>query len=499
MLEKDCDVLVLGGGGSGLVAAVRAAEQSGKKVIVLEKGKVAGGGMLFASTMRTFQSQWQADRGIPDQSNDFIRKMMDLTMWKLDPQLVKNAVLGTGQFFDWYAQHEDPEILAKYEARPYVFDIPVNGQPGPQIDTFHNGSGRFIMDAMKRACEKLGVEVLTQHRAVDAEVENGRITAILAETPEGVARFSCQVCILACGSWICNKEVVNKVLPAFNDCEILPSAHQNPAYTGDGLPIAEKAGAFVDWDSFCLRIMGPICGMGDRSKFDPLTHADCAILVDLNGKRFVAEPMVPRVDPFDTGHIIIQHPKGKAFFLYSSNTLQKIIADSQPSQVEGDFDVFGIPHLPEYEVISGWFDEALAKGSKELGKADTVEELAAQIGLDPAALRATVDEYNAACAQGTDWDYFKDPATMVPLTEGPFFALSGKLSTDGAFGGVRVDPNMQAYRPDGSLVPGLFVTGDFASGRHTVMSGVKRQVLNDMSWALSSGFLAGTAAAACVK
>jgi fumarate reductase flavoprotein subunit len=87
---------------------------------------------------------------------------------------------------------------------------------------------------------------------------------------------------------------------------------------------------------------------------------------------------------------------------------------------------------------------------------------------------------------------------MVPLTEGPFFALSGKLSTDGAFGGVRVDPNMQAYRPDGSLMPGLFVTGDFASGRHIVMGGVKRQVLNDMSWALSSGFLAGSAAAECL-
>jgi fumarate reductase flavoprotein subunit len=495
MQERTCDILVLGGGGSGLVAAARAAELSGKQVVVLEKGKVAGGGMLFASTMRTFGSRWQAERGIPDQSNDFIRTMMDLTMWKLDPKLVKNAILGTGQFFDWYAEHEEPEVLDKYEARPYVFDIPVGGQPGPQIDTFHHGSGQYIMAAMLRACGKLGVDVLTEHRAVDAEVTNGRITAVIAQTPEGTVRFSCRVCILACGSWIRNKEVVDKVLPAFNECEVLPSAHLNPAYTGDGLPIAEKAGAFVDWDSFCLRLMGPLCAMGDRSKFDPLTHGDCAILVDLTGKRFVAEPMVPRMDPFDTGHIMIQRPKGKAFFLYSANTLKKIIADSQPNQVAGDSDVFGIPPLPEYQVISGWFDEALAKGSHELGKADTVEALARQLGLDPAALRATVDQYNAACAQGTDWDYFKDPATMVPLTEGPFFALSGKLSTDGAFGGVRVDPNMQAYRPDGSLVPGLFVTGDFASGRHIVMSGVKRQVLNDMSWALSSGFLAGTAAA----
>ena len=127
--------------------------------------------------------------------------------------------------------------------------------------------------------------------------------------------------------------------------------------------------------------------------------------------------------------------------------------------------------------------------------ADTVEELAAYIGLDPAALRETVDRYNASCAAGADWEFFKDPAGMEPLAEGPFYAIAGKLATDGAFGGVRVDPSMQAYAADGGLVPGLFVTGDFASGRHVVLGGAKKQILNDMSWALASGYIAGGSAA----
>ena len=71
--------------------------------------------------------------------------------------------------------------------------------------------------------------------------------------------------------------------------------------------------------------------------------------------------------------------------------------------------------------------------------------------------------------------------------------------TDGAFGGVRVNPEMQAYKPDGGLVEGLYVTGDFATGRHINLGGVKRQVLNDISWALSSGFLAGTNAGKYVE
>ena len=328
-MERSCDILVLGGGGAGLVAAARAAELSGGRVIVLEKGKTVGGGMIFASTMRTFGSKWQEERGIPDQSNDFLQKMMDLTQWRLDHVLAKNAIRATGAFFDWYSQYEKPEVLARYEARPYVFDIPVNGQPGPQIDGFHNGSGRVIVETMLRRCGELGVEILLEHRAVGAEVEDGRITAVTAEGPDGPVRIACRACVLAIGSWICDEEVVRKVCPGFLEADVLPSAHQNPNYTGDGLPIAEKAGALIDWDSFCLRLMGPICSLGDRSRLDMITRTPYAILVDLNAKRFVAEPMSPRIDPFETGLSLLQHPKGRAFYLYSANSLERVIRESR--------------------------------------------------------------------------------------------------------------------------------------------------------------------------
>ena len=499
MRELTCDIAVLGGGGSGLVAAARAAELSGGRVIVLEKTQKPGGGMLFASTMRTFRSRWQAERNIPDQSLDFTRQMMDLTRWELDPALVSRAILGTGRFFDWYSRYEKPEILARYEARPYVFDIPVNGQPGPQIDTFHNGSGRVIVDTMLRRCEELGVTVLTSHRVTDWEMEDGRVAAVLAEGPDGPVRVTCRACVLATGSWICDRDTVEKVCPAFNRAEVLPSAHQNPAYTGDGLPLAEKAGAFIDWDSFCLRLMGPICSLGDRSRLDALTHASCAVMVDLNGRRFTAEPMAPRIDPFDTGNILLRHPRGKVFFLFSANSLRRIIAGTQKSGEHQDFDPFGMPPLPPLETVDGWFREAIDRGSREVGRADTVEALAEYVGLDPAVLSDTVARYNAACAAGEDWDFFKPTEDLEPLAEGPFYALGAKLATDGAFGGVRVDPDMRAYAAEGGLVPGLFVTGDFASGRHIVLGGAKKQVLNDMSWALSSGFIAGESAAAWVK
>lgn len=499
MTEKCCDIAVIGGGGSGMVAAARAAEVSGKKVIVLEKTGVIGGGMNFASTMRTFGSRWQKERNIPDQTTDFMRRVMDETYWRLDPGLVKNALLGTGAFFDWYSSFEDPKTLARYEPRPYVFDIPVNGQVGPQIDTFHNGSGRLFVQAMKRRCEELGVEICIGHAAYDVETADGRISAVLCRTDDKSVKIRCKVCILACSTWIRNERITNKVLPGFTEMDILPNAHQNPAYTGDGIPIAEKAGAFIDWDSFCIRLMGPQCSFGEQSDLERLTHSKYNILVSLLGKRFACEPLAPRMDPFDTGHVLTQLPKGKAFFLFSANMLESIIEESrEPSPPEKS--PFAVQPLPDLDVIRSWFDEGIRKKPKEAFAAASVEELAGKMGIDPFALRATVDEYNASCREGRDWNFCKPTDALVPLDREPYYAIGGKLNTDGAFGGVRVNENMQAYSTaDGALVPGLYVTGDFASGRHISLGGVKRQALNDMSWALSSGFIAGTHAGNAVK
>ena len=98
MSEKTCDLLVLGGGGSGMVAAVRAA-QLGQKVILVEKLPKTGGGAQFASCSRVFESQWQKKRGLESHTADYIRTAQDAMYWELDPKLVANAIKGTGQFF----------------------------------------------------------------------------------------------------------------------------------------------------------------------------------------------------------------------------------------------------------------------------------------------------------------------------------------------------------------------------------------------------------------
>ena len=81
------------------------------------------------------------------------------------------------------------------------------------------------------------------------------------------------------------------------------------------------------------------------------------------------------------------------------------------------------------------------------------------------------------------------------MNEAPYYAVKAGMGTDGAFGGVEINSKMQAKAAAGGVVPGLYVVGDLASGRFINMASIKKQVINDMSFAVSSGFLAGKNAA----
>ena len=495
--EKSCDLIVIGAGGSGVVAAARAAYLGVRRIIVLEKTKTVGGAALFASTFRTFRSKWQQKRNIPDQMDSFIRQGMDATYWKLDPQLVRNCCLATGQYFDWFCEVAGPGMEDEFEEGFYVFDGPA-GQHGPELkgSICHRGGGLMMMQRLHQYCLAQGVEILTLHRASDAEVTGEKISAVLADGPDGPVRIHCKACILACGSWVRNDDVVRKVLPEFLDIELDSScaAHCRDIYTGDGIPLAQKAGAHLDYDNFVLRLMGP-CVLSASEVLNHMGNSPYIIGVNLHGKRWACEPVQRRMGLFKAGHALIEQPKGLSYCIFDKNNLEAAIADSKkPKSNDGGF--FGHATFPAtMEETLEDIERAISRHDGSAYQADSLTDLAGQIGIDPAALVETVDRYNAACARGYDDDFLKAPGDMVPLIQPPYFAVRGRTGSDGAFGGVLVNPDMQAYKEGGGLVEGLYVTGDFASGRFIRLGTYKEQVLNDCSWAFASGYLAANSAA----
>ena len=490
METKHCDLLVMGGGGAGLVAAARAAELNPDiRIIVVEKGNATGGGACQAGDFRVYGSQWQKERGLHDNLASDLRKRMDETFWRIDRKLALNAFLGTGRFFDWCCSLS-PDCAERFVPGRYVFDrpdkrpeIPVyaglpeerNKQPEmpmmPPGDAGEGGmpagmpmpgmrTGTYLMKLMRETCKKNGVEILTKTRITDVTVENGKITGATADGPEGAIEITCRAVVLATGSWISNQKYLEMASPLFAKMDPgkpVPSGHRNCNYTGDGIPIAEKVGALVDYQSFCIRAMGPgLVGKDGAPIFpkgqmaDAMARSPYAIQIDEQGRRYTCEPSGTRFPAEDSAHLVLLHGSTTPYVVFDLNT---------------------------------------AKYTAEQAK---------KLGVPAENLAETVRIYNESCKNSFDSDCFKEQEYLIPMT-GPYYGFMTALNTDGAFGGVQVNENIQAKSKDGGLVEGLWVPGDFSSSRFINDGGLKRQIINDLAWAFSSGFIAGEQAAAYLR
>jgi fumarate reductase flavoprotein subunit len=527
--KKSCDLVVLGGGASGMVGAVRAAQLSGKKVIVLEKDSKTGGGALYSTGVAYFGSKWQARHNEKDTTVEYAREKMDEVYWRLDEKLIYSLLRGTGQFLDWLLEL-DPSLEDFLESRGAMMG---GAFPGPEMNQQKSGKRMplFVVDMMKEKCGKYGVEVLTKHPVVDVEVKNGNIVAAIAKSEKGYVRIACKACIMSIGSWINNEEIVKKYYPKFSGMTkymAAESPHCSPNYTGDGIALAEKVGAFLDYDSFVIRLMGPMHMGGRSSTFSAMSNSSYIITVNLDGNRYCSEP-VEHMGTFDAGVVQVDQPKGMSYDIFDENTIAaqlKKQKSSGTSQGAGQGMPGGMPggavgagggmpgggmpsggmmpgrggSIPDtMEAVRTEIQQAMTMGGNSMFQADTLEELADKIGVNKKNFLKTIKKYNEDCANGVDTEFFKDKDNLVPINKPPYYAHLGTIATDGAFGGILVNPEIQAYKAGGGLVEGLYVTGDFASGRHINRGGVKHQVVNDQTWAFSSGFLAGTNAAKYLK
>lgn len=514
MKHMSCDIVVIGGGGSGLVAGCRAADL-GKSVIVLEKDKRAlGGGMNMASTMRTFGSRWQKARNLPDTTMLYLRNRMDETFWRIDRKLAVNVIRGTGQFFDWFCDIAPQEVIDRFTVGRYVFDEESDGPLGPQCSAHGDekemanggashgkGGGRLIVETTAQVLQDKGGTILMDTVTDQILMEKGKVAGVRARQGVEELEISCKAVILACGSWIRNQEVVRKYYPELAAAQpyMGESPHMNRNYTGDGLFLAKDAGAKMDETNMTIRMMGPMTMCRSRVMGD-MANSAYSIYVNQSGKRYICEGSQLRIGVFDSGSVQVEQPEGKVYVIFDENALEHAVADGENQPQPQLAMPFGASHFPAtMEEVHQDMDPALEKKDGVIFRADTVEELAQQMGLDPQALRETVDTYNRNCAEGMDWDCFKPSEWLQPMNKAPFYGVKASLGTDGAFGGVEIDEHMRAKAADGGVVDGLYVVGDLASGRFINMAGIKKQILNDMSFALSSGYLAAEDAAAYLE
>ena len=449
--DAEYDLVVVGGGAAGKSAALTAA-QAGLSVVILEKMPQTGGTSIFAEGTAAFESSEQKARGVPKDAGkhfptkgEAFRRYHEYSHFRCNPDVVRMFVENAWETIDLYRslgiEYTDVTI--------YAYDQP------NELYTFHRpeGLGARCQEVLLAAVEKAGVDIFTSTRARRLITSEGAVVGVVAEDGDGnEIRVGGKAVVLASGGFGNNLDLVAKYswypLTAREMDQPVPT--QN---VGDGLAMALEVGA--DTES----IGAMLIAAGARGKALG-SHSGAAgfqpgLWVNLTGKRFVNEEIALAVG--DAGNVFGKQPHAVVFSLIDEATIERLVADG--SEVgQGDFIRFG----QKLTRLRTELDQDVADGIA--WKSDTVEGLAARIGVDPAVLAVTVAEYNASCDSGDDPLFFKGAKYLRPLRQGPFYAINMTSSALASTGGIRVNGNLQVVDQDYQPIPGLYAAGHDASG-----------------------------------
>jgi fumarate reductase flavoprotein subunit len=437
-----CDLIVLGAGGCGLVAAAKAADLSGKKVIVLEKANKVGGATTFAHGFGVWDSKWKA---APGQSTG---ESQDIS----------------GQLFDWALSKGASDkwfTLASANS-----GIPMMGGGGiamlDRMDPYKkhpDGSigpgwwGTYMVESMAEICRKLNVPILTNTRAREFILDsNGKITGVLADTKDGQLQVNCKACFIGAGGFAANETMARKVNPDhFNGKPMhrfCPSTDE-----GDCILMAEKAGAYIDLSNAYILVGGPAHHPYSYSIYRIMRQPE-VVTIDLHGKRFYDETGELMSGYTELG----KHPKAESYSIVDSEAVEmlgkRLIANPpEPS------DLPTLNRFREEIAYEVALDENGSKGN-HAKKADTLTDLALKMEIDPVAFVATIERYNEFCAKGKDEEFGKVAANLKPVLQPPFYAFWGQRFSETSHGGVAVNDNGEVFDKNGKIIPGLFAGGD---------------------------------------
>ena len=485
----ETDLVVIGGGASGVMAAVRAAHESGCRVVVLERTKYLGGCGWYGGGFRAYGSRAEKRLGIRDRRPGAIDRAVKDTFWQLDPGLIGKTYRALSEFVDWACDME-PSMETDFELFPPL--VP-GDEPDALVRPMNNirSGGYYMLNVLLKHARKYDIRFLTQRRAVEiVRGEDGGVRAVRAQNPGGELTVRCRACMLAAGNWISNRKLCAQIVPEFErNRPSMLTPHMYPGCTGDGIFLAEKAGGYVRSDGLAARLFGPHI-MASGGGLDFFGARFEGVLINRNGRRWVNE----KKHELEAAPLLMRQPGCCAYTLLDAGILERIYENWKNGiGNEANGGPFVRDPAPDYREK---IDAALESGTLPHKKADTLEQLAALIDVPADALEETVARYNGFCRSGLDLDFYKPAEYLVPFEKGPYYAVYGEAVSDGGFGGVWIDRELRALDTEKRPIPGLYAGGDNCCGWFVRLFGDKKSFINDLSWAFASGYMAGNSIAA---
>jgi fumarate reductase flavoprotein subunit len=492
-VEKTADVVVCGSG-TGLVAAVRAAQQ-GKKVILVEKAEKLGGNTDYAHAYFPVYTKWHEEAGMPDCREAAIQHYRKVTDNELEEDILRTAVYGTGEFFDWLCTfgtaHEVYHLVNLGDADahgpiygPGLLDFPnrIEDNLNCRDDAIGPGwGGTYVKYTMLKAIEeqKLDVEILVataaRHLVLD---DKGAISGVICEDGGGEVRINCKAVVLATGGFGKSNEKLQKYAPEFFAGDREPHRFSVPTDTGDAIDMLEELGVEPNPNRMFISMFGP--------KHHPYSNvlADMALEPDVpqfnsEGKRWVDESLgLHGMTP-----ALLAQPKTFSWAITSRDEFARI----------ADRTINNPAFASKAKFYETWEadieEEAALPVEPPVRVADTLEGIAEACGLPVDSFLASVKQYNESCAAGEDKEFGKSKDFLRPIPEkGPYYAIYGGRFSEASMGGVTVNGNCQVLRNDGSVIPGLYSGGDCTSAMHRKG---KLAVISELTWGVASNYTIG--------
>jgi len=444
--SDDVDVVVIGFGIAGGSAAVSAAEKlgAGTRVLVLERGAVAGGTTSLAGGHFYLGggTAVQQATGHPDSADEMYKYLLAVSRDPDNTELrakIRAYCDGSVDHFNWLEglgfQFERSYFPGKAVIQPNTEGLMFTGNekvwpfselavPAPRghkvpVPGDTGGASMVIGLLVKRAAE-LGVEIRYETGVTQLITEGSgpdkRVTGVAWKRFDETGAIKAKSVVIAAGGFVMNSDMVAKYTPKLAE---KPFVLGNTYDDGLGIRLGVSAGGATENMEEIFITAPPY----------PPAILLTGIIVNKLGQRFVAE------DSYHsrTAGFVMDQPDSAAYLIVDEAHLEH-------------------PKMPLVPLIDGW---------------ESVQEMEAALGIPTGNLVATLDRYNTYAARGEDPDFHKQPEFLAPQDKAPWgaFDLSlGKAMYAGfTMGGLTTSVDGEVLRDDGTVIAGLYAAGACAS------------------------------------